>query len=249
MGIFEQVLGVEHVGIDDNFFELGGHSLLATQAASRVRNVLDVDLPLQNLFEAPTVEALAERVEAVLRAGAEKVPAILPRQPERWRRAMRPPRGSCRSAQERLWFLDQLAPGNLYNIPIAVKAKWRSGGAALTASLREIVRRHEILRTTFRARAWYARAGERSTTRPALALTDLSQPASVATRGRGAASGARASRAALRPGPRPPLASSPGQARQRGSRRLARVSPHCLRWMVRGRVSGRVGGTLWGFQR
>ena len=49
-GIFEQVLGVEHVGIYDNFFELGGHSLLATQAASRVRNVLDVDLPLPEPF-------------------------------------------------------------------------------------------------------------------------------------------------------------------------------------------------------
>ena len=86
LGIFEQVLGVEHVGIHDNFFELGGHSLLATQAASRVRNVLDVDLPLQNLFEAPTVAALAERVEAVLRAGADKVPPIVPRQSEHWRR-------------------------------------------------------------------------------------------------------------------------------------------------------------------
>ncbi|MFI3157994.1 MAG: phosphopantetheine-binding protein, partial [Methylococcaceae bacterium] len=61
--IWAEVLKLNRIGIYDNFFALGGHSLLATQVIVRIGKQLSVDIPLNTLFEAPTVEALAKRIE------------------------------------------------------------------------------------------------------------------------------------------------------------------------------------------
>jgi acyl carrier protein len=60
--IWQEILGLEQVGIHDNFFELGGHSLLAIQVISRLEDAFHVKLPLRGLFETPTVSGLAVAV-------------------------------------------------------------------------------------------------------------------------------------------------------------------------------------------
>ncbi|OHX38478.1 hypothetical protein BJL95_09280 [Methylomonas sp. LWB] len=64
--IWQEVLGVERVGIEDDFFELGGHSLLATQLASRVAKCFAIDMPLRSVFEAGNVATLAEKIDVLL---------------------------------------------------------------------------------------------------------------------------------------------------------------------------------------
>jgi amino acid adenylation domain-containing protein len=141
--IWAQVLGIERVGVHDNFFELGGHSLLATQAVSRMREAFTMEIPLRRLFEVPTVAGLAESIEVAGRAGRGlQAPPILP-----------VPRNGylpLSFAQQRLWFIDQLEPGNsAYNFPAAVRLKGPLNVVALERTVNEIVRRHETLRTTF----------------------------------------------------------------------------------------------------
>ena len=144
-GIFAEVLGAERVGLHDGFFELGGHSLLATRVVSRIRQGLQVELPLRALFEHPTVGALAEEVERARQAARGlALPPITPS-----------PRSGdlpLSFAQERLWLLDRLAPGNpAYNVAAAVRLRGALDAGALERALSEIVRRHEALRTVFRA--------------------------------------------------------------------------------------------------
>ncbi|HEY0513939.1 MAG TPA: non-ribosomal peptide synthase/polyketide synthase, partial [Thermoanaerobaculia bacterium] len=142
--VFCQVFGLQRVSVDDNFFALGGHSLLATQVAARVRRVLGIELEIRTLFEAPTVEGLARRIEAMrYRAPGAAAPPLrpVPRGDD--------PRLPLSFAQARLWFLDQLEPGSLYNIPVMFRVEGRIDVAAMAGALAEIVRRHEALRTHF----------------------------------------------------------------------------------------------------
>jgi amino acid adenylation domain-containing protein len=142
-GIWSDVLGVGRVGADDNFFALGGHSLLATQVISRVREAFRQEVPLRRLFEYSTLADFARSLELNIQGDAEiEAPLIKP--------VTHPGPLPLSFAQQRLWFLDQLEPGSsINNMPFAVRLNGYLDLPALEQTLNEIIRRHEVLRTTF----------------------------------------------------------------------------------------------------
>ncbi|MFJ1749547.1 amino acid adenylation domain-containing protein [Streptomyces sp. NPDC088116] len=138
-GLFGEVLGLAEVGIDESFFALGGHSLTATRLVSRIRSTLGVALPVSALFEAPSVAALAGRIQ---RTEGTTRPPLTP--------MARPAVLPLSFAQRRMWFLNRLGgQANAYNIPVAVRLRGALDRAALRAALADVVARHEALRTTF----------------------------------------------------------------------------------------------------
>ncbi|HEY6802288.1 MAG TPA: amino acid adenylation domain-containing protein [Pyrinomonadaceae bacterium] len=141
--IWAEVLGLERIGRDDDFFDLGGHSLLVTKVIYRIQETLGLMLPLRKVFEEPTVAAAARTIEHLLRTGSAPAPPPI-------QRADRTRELPLSFAQQRLWVVDQLAP-HIYNGHCAIRLTGTLDVVALERSLNEIVRRHEILRTTFRA--------------------------------------------------------------------------------------------------
>ncbi|HEV7398617.1 MAG TPA: amino acid adenylation domain-containing protein [Pyrinomonadaceae bacterium] len=141
--IWSEVLDVARVNLNDNFFELGGHSLLATQVITRARETFGQELTLRSLFETPTLAGLARTIELAQRAG--NVPEAPPRK--------RIPRDGpllLSFAQQRLWFLQQLLPdSDRYNISGVVRLEGTLRVDLLERAFAEMVRRHEVFRTTF----------------------------------------------------------------------------------------------------
>jgi len=142
-GIWREILKQETIGVTDNFFDLGGHSLMATQVTSRIREAFNVELPLQDFFEKPHISDLALKIEQLQLEDQElKLP------PLQKASLTGPPPLSF--AQQRLWFLDQLAPGSgNYNIPSAIRLKGHLNLKVLQRCLDTIVERHQVLRTVF----------------------------------------------------------------------------------------------------
>ncbi|HEY0793264.1 MAG TPA: amino acid adenylation domain-containing protein [Chthoniobacterales bacterium] len=155
-GVWQDVLGVARVGREDNFFELGGHSLLALRMVNQLSGFTSKRVTLGSVFQAPTLARFAAVLEEDSPTGAPDVKDAaafkgIPRLPR--------PTGFNEEAvfpvsfgQRQLWLVDQLNPGTAtYNIPLVLRVTGELDVTALERSLKELVGRHEVLRTTFRS--------------------------------------------------------------------------------------------------
>ncbi|MDJ0393600.1 amino acid adenylation domain-containing protein [Rhodococcus sp. G-MC3] len=139
--VFAVVFAVERVGVDDDFFDLGGNSLVATRALARINELAGTNLAVRALFESPTVAGLAAAVDS---AESSDLPAL--------RALPRPERIPLSAAQRRMWLLNQADPGSAaYNIGFAVRLSGSLDSAALAKAVRDVVERHESLRTLYPA--------------------------------------------------------------------------------------------------
>ncbi|MEV8516964.1 amino acid adenylation domain-containing protein [Dactylosporangium sp. NPDC051484] len=148
-GVWAQVLGLARVGVHDNFFELGGHSLLATRVTARLRQAAGRALPLWTIFQSPTVATLAEHLAQAPAGdpadGVIEEPVLAQPRP-----AHGPAVFPAAYSQQRLWFLEQIAPQTAaYHIPAVERLRGPLDVAALRRAFEELVRRHESLRTGF----------------------------------------------------------------------------------------------------
>jgi len=139
-----EILQVEQIGIHDDFFASGGDSLLATDVLMHVYHIAQVELDVSQFFEAPTVAELAHHLERLIQTGQASRPpsAIVPAPREN---------GivTASVAQERLWKLQHALPDiPFFNVLYALRLTSPCDVAVLERSINEIVRRHEILRTT-----------------------------------------------------------------------------------------------------
>jgi amino acid adenylation domain-containing protein len=190
--IFAEVLGADAPGIHDDFFELGGHSLAATRLITRLKQIFHVTLPIDSVFEHPTVARLSECIGAQMvnlvadgaaqfqQGGPSGVDAHcsdahIPRRHDAMPVALSFP-------QQRVYFLDQIGSGSAYNMSASL---WLTGPLderALALSLDEVRRRHDILRTTFQMRGQRPVQVVSPPQASALPLIDLSaHPASTRT--------------------------------------------------------------------
>lgn len=142
--LWSGVLNAERIDIHDNFFNLGGHSLLALQIITKIRDELLVDIPVQALFDHPTIALLVEFLYLNHKTIKKLSPPILGQSPEQRKVSV------LSYSQKRLWFLDQLEGLNSnYHISTALELIGTLNVAALNAALNKIVDRHEILRTIY----------------------------------------------------------------------------------------------------
>ncbi|HYO58196.1 condensation domain-containing protein, partial [Archangium sp.] len=143
VGLWAELLGMEKVGIHDNFFELGGHSLLSVKILSHVRAIFDVEIAVLDIFEQPTVAQLVEKI-AASRKGVKgpMAPPIVATPPAQY--------VPLSFAQQLAWMPGKGPPEDPVNlVPLVFRLEGALDEAALARSLEEMVRRHEVLRTTF----------------------------------------------------------------------------------------------------
>ncbi|TWF42514.1 amino acid adenylation domain-containing protein [Chitinophaga polysaccharea] len=141
--IWQELLRLPQVSIQDNFFRLGGHSLMAMRVMAAIRKDMGVALSIKDLFTYTTITALSDYISN--RGTSSPVPAIAPVAV-----SARPARIPLSFSQERLWFIDRLEGSIHYHIPGVLELNGTLDKEALEYAFREVVNRHEVLRTVLR---------------------------------------------------------------------------------------------------
>ncbi|OBH01999.1 non-ribosomal peptide synthetase [Mycobacterium sp. E136] len=139
--LFAELLERDRIGADDSFFDLGGHSLLATKLVAGVRSAFNVDIGVREVFELGTVAALAQRIDSSAAGPAR--PRLVPV----------PHDGPLlmSASQLRMWFQYRIdGPSPVNNIPFAARIHGPCDTEAFVQAVRDVVGRHEVLRTTYR---------------------------------------------------------------------------------------------------
>jgi NRPS condensation-like uncharacterized protein len=140
VGIWQEILGKDQIGVYDDFFELGGHSLKATRLSSQVHRCFGVKVALRELFSHSVLWDQAVLISGSLQTSYEVIPIAEVQESY-----------PLSSSQRRLWVLSQFEEGNVaYNMPGVYEFNGTLDVALLESCLRTLVFRHEILRTVFR---------------------------------------------------------------------------------------------------
>ncbi|MDK1289025.1 non-ribosomal peptide synthetase [Pseudoalteromonas umbrosa] len=138
MALYQAILPTASIGLEDSFFELGGHSLLAIKLISQIRQQMQVDITLPQLFRTPSVQALADALPSFERlATGDEIPVVA-----------RTHSLPLSFSQQRLWLIDQLQNGSSqYHMPASFVFKGELDLFAFNAALESIIARHEVLRS------------------------------------------------------------------------------------------------------
>ncbi len=144
--IWTRLLGISRVGLNDDFFKLGGHSLLATQLIAEVRRATNTEVTVQALFQNPTIAGLGEQVKALRAANPEYRMLTIPRLP-------RDGDLPLSFHQEMVWDFERKYPGTArFNGCLTFRITGDLDLAALQFAVDEMLRRHEVLRTSYDVR-------------------------------------------------------------------------------------------------
>ncbi len=137
--IWQEVLGLEKVGINDNFFELGGHSLKAINISAKINMELNVSVPLREIFKTPTIKGLADYVKGTKQSIYSR---IEPAEENEYY--------PLSSAQKRMYALQQFEENSTsYNIPMVMTIVGVFDKSKLEKAFDKLIQRHEALRTSF----------------------------------------------------------------------------------------------------
>ncbi|MCG7549005.1 non-ribosomal peptide synthetase [Pseudoalteromonas sp. Of7M-16] len=136
--LYQQILPATQIGLEDSFFELGGHSLLAIKLISQIRQQMQLDITLPQLFKTPSIAALAAALPKFERLTVDDdIPVV-----------SRTKTLPLSFSQQRLWLIDQLQSGSAqYHMPASFTFTGDLDLTAFGAALRSVIQRHEVLRT------------------------------------------------------------------------------------------------------